>query len=211
MCGIAGVIGPSDTGRVTQTVSRMLAELERRGPDDGRMAAWNRAVIGARRLAVFDTTRAGAQPMLAPDLSVGVVFNGAIYNFRSLRGQLVSAGYQFRSHADTEVLLHGYSRWGIDGLVDRLDGMFAFCIWDERRDTAYLVRDRLGVKPLLYSTAGGTLAFASTAQALHRAGVAGELDPNAVLDYLDFGYVPDTRCVYSEVRKVPPCDDRRMA
>jgi len=104
--------------------------------------------------------------MISPDRHLGVVFNGAIYNFRDLRATLERQGYSFKSQTDTEVLIHGYDAWGIDGLVARIQGMFAFGLWDERLHKLFLVRDRLGVKPLLYAEHAGRLAFASTARAL---------------------------------------------
>ncbi len=100
--------------------------------------------------------------MLSPDSAIGITFNGAIYNFRELRVELEAAGYQFRSHTDTEVLVHGYDAWGLQGLLGRLRGMFAFALWDDRKRTLYLVRDRMGVKPLIYSCRNGQIAFAST-------------------------------------------------
>src|SRR5688500_16975670 len=115
MCGIAGLDGRSDSTVAIPAVQRMIAILARRGPDSEGMASWDGAVLGHRRLAIFDLSDAGRQPMLTADRRLGVVFNGAIYNHRDLRVELVSRGYSFTSHTDTEVLLHGYSAWGIDG------------------------------------------------------------------------------------------------
>jgi asparagine synthase (glutamine-hydrolysing) len=124
-------------------------------------------VLGHRRLSIFDLSDAGRQPMMSEDRSVAVVFNGAIYNFRALRVELELAGYAFKSHTDTEVLIHGYREWGIQELIRRLRGMFAFGLWDDRVRKLFLIRDRLGVKPLIYAeTRGGGIAFASTVRAL---------------------------------------------
>jgi asparagine synthase (glutamine-hydrolysing) len=202
MCGIAGVLC-GDPLHAETGVRTMLSVLSRRGPDGEGIERWNDAVLGHRRLAIFDLTEAGRQPMLSPDGRIGVTFNGAIYNFKELRSQLESAGYVFTTRTDTEVLVHGYDAWGIDALVAKLHGMFAFALWDDRSATLYLVRDRLGVKPLLYAQRSGAFAFASTARALQRAGFAGEIDPQAVADYLEFGFVPDERSIFCGVHKLP--------
>ncbi|HEX6284273.1 MAG TPA: asparagine synthase (glutamine-hydrolyzing), partial [Pyrinomonadaceae bacterium] len=202
MCGIAGLAGTSDRGAAEQRVRRMLSTLARRGPDGEGLEMWDGAVLGHRRLAIFDLSDAGYQPMLSPDTAVGVVFNGAIYNFRELRVELESEGYRFKSQTDTEVLVHGYDAWGFDRLVEKLRGMFAFALWDDRRRTLFLVRDRLGVKPLVYSVRNGQIAFASTVRALRTAGFVDEIDDLAVAEYLEFGYVTDQRSIYRGAQKV---------
>ncbi|MFZ0063290.1 MAG: asparagine synthase (glutamine-hydrolyzing) [Pyrinomonadaceae bacterium] len=203
MCGIGGIAGFGDRDVAQQRVRRMMSTLARRGPDGEGLEVWDGAVLGHRRLSIFDLSDAGRQPMLSPDSAVGVVFNGAIYNFRELRIELEAQQYQFKSHTDTEVLLHGYDAWGLDGLIARLRGMFAFALWDDRKRTLFLVRDRLGVKPLLYSCSNGKIAFASTARALRAGGFADEIDDLAVAEFLEFGYVTDQRSIYRGVRKVP--------
>jgi asparagine synthase (glutamine-hydrolysing) len=185
------------------TVERMVQALKRRGPDSGGMHTWPRAVFGHRRLAIFDLSPAGHQPMLLEDGELGVVFNGAVYNFKPLREELERAGAVFRSRTDTEVLLWGYREWGIDGLVQRIRGMFAFALWDERRGALWLVRDRLGVKPLVYVKRAGTIAFASTVRALHAAGLVEELDANAVAEFLEYGFVSEEHVIYRGAQKVP--------
>ncbi|HEV7843286.1 MAG TPA: asparagine synthase (glutamine-hydrolyzing), partial [Pyrinomonadaceae bacterium] len=139
----------------------------------------------------------------SPDGAVGVVFNGAIYNFQELRRELATRGFRFKSNTDTEVLVHGYREWGIDGLVRRLRGMFAFGLWDEPKRKLFLVRDRLGVKPLVYSMRGSEIAFASTVRALCSSRFAGEMDEAAVAEFLEFGYITDRRAIYKGVWKVP--------
>ncbi|MEP7198299.1 MAG: asparagine synthase (glutamine-hydrolyzing) [Chloroflexota bacterium] len=204
MCGIAGIAGFEEQRSAQAIVRRMMCALARRGPDGAGLEAWPACVLGHRRLAIFDLSAAGRQPMLTPDGQVGVVFNGAIYNFRALRHELEAHGCAFHSQTDTEVLLHGYRAWGIDGLVARLRGMFAFGLWDERVRKLFLVRDRLGVKPLVYATTpNNQLAFASTVRALRHAGLVSEIDEQAVVDYLEFGYVPDGRAIYAGALKVP--------
>ena len=204
MCGIAGYVGCADPLRARERVQRMTDALERRGPDGQGVESWEGAVLGHRRLAIFDLSDAGRQPMLTPDRALGVVFNGAIYNFLELRAELEATGrFTFQSDTDTEILLHGYRHWGIDGLVGRLRGMFAFGLWDHRQRKLFLVRDRLGVKPLLYRVSDGAIAFASTVRSLRAGGFAERVDEHAVAEFLEFGYVTDERCIYEEVRKLP--------
>jgi asparagine synthase (glutamine-hydrolysing) len=162
------------------------------------------AAFGHRRLAIYDLSDAGRQPMLSADGLTGVVFNGSIYNFLDIRRELEQRGCRFHSHCDTEVLVHGYREWGVDDLTRRLRGMFAFAIWDHSARKLTMVRDRLGVKPLLYSVGGRGLAFASTARALAVADFAGDIDPDAVLEFFEFGWVSEDHSIYSNVRKLPP-------
>ncbi|MFL6229577.1 MAG: asparagine synthase (glutamine-hydrolyzing) [Pyrinomonadaceae bacterium] len=203
MCGIAGIAGFTDARGATDAVRRMTCALARRGPDGEGAHGWRACVLGHRRLAIFDLSEAGRQPMLSRDGTVGVTFNGAIYNFRELRRELESRGTVFHSQTDTEVLVEGYRAWGIDRLVENLRGMFAFGLWDDNTRKLFLVRDRLGVKPLVYATTPtGGVAFASNVRALQRAGLVGELDEQSVVDYLEFGYVPDSRVIYEGATKV---------
>jgi asparagine synthase (glutamine-hydrolysing) len=204
MCGIAGIAGFADRHSAQAAVERMTCALARRGPDGAGLETWPACVLGHRRLAIFDLSEAGRQPMLTADATIGVTFNGAIYNFRALRLELEARGVRFHSQTDTEVLIEGYRAWGIDELVKRLRGMFAFGLWDERAQKLFLVRDRLGVKPLVYATTPNKqIAFASTVRALKSAGLVSEIDEQAVVDYLEFGYVPDERVIYRGATKVP--------
>lgn len=206
MCGIAGYAGVQDRSGAEEAVRRMVSALARRGPDGEGVAVWPDAVLGHRRLSIFDLSDAGRQPMCAAGRNAAVTFNGAIYNFRDLRAQLEQAGHAFHSQTDTEVLLNGYLQWGIDGLVQRIRGMYAFAIWDNRSRKLYLVRDRLGVKPLAYAVGNdGSIAFASTVRALKQAGcVDGVLDPEAIAEYLEFGFITDARAVYRGAAKLAP-------
>jgi len=181
----------------------MTDSLARRGPDGEGTHRWPSAVLGHRRLSIFDLSRAGRQPMLSPDGQVGVVFNGAVYNFLELRTELERKGYQFHSQTDTEVLVHGYDAWGIDTLVARLRGMFAFAVWDARRHALTLARDRLGVKPLIYVLTKSGIAFASTTQALHDADFVHQINDSAVLDFMEFGWIPDQRTIFRDAVKLP--------
>jgi asparagine synthase (glutamine-hydrolysing) len=194
----------------------MNAALARRGPDSEGIQSWDVATLGHRRLSIFDLSDAGHQPMVSEDSQVALVFNGAIYNFPELREELVARGYRFRSRTDTEVLLNGYREWGLDALVPRLRGMYAFAIWDDRERKLFLVRDRLGIKPLCYAVKNGALAFASTPRALRSGGFASEIDPTAMAEYLEYGYVTDDCCIYGGVSKVPAAtilewDDGRVS
>ena len=200
MCGIAGFAGTADP---ESAVWRMMTALSRRGPDAHGLERWPDVALGHRRLSIFDLSEAGRQPMLSEDRTIGVVFNGAIYNFHDLRTDLEQQGCHFRTRTDTEVLVHGYRVWGLDQLIGKLRGMFSIGLWDQVHRTLYLVRDRLGVKPMFFSARNGHIAFASTARALAAAGLAGEIDPQAIAEYLEFGYVSDDRAIYRDVRKLP--------
>ncbi len=215
MCGIAGFVSFSGSSRAMDSVCSMLPQLARRGPDAEGTATWPGVALGHRRLAILDLSDLGRQPMVSDDGQIGLVFNGCIYNFLELRSELQQEGHRFRSECDTEVLLRGYQEWGIDKLVAQLRGMYAFAIWDHPQRVLYLVRDRLGVKPLIYCDAGNDIAFASTVGALRAAGRGERIDAEAVLEFLEFGYVTDDRCIYGELKKVPPatiieCRDRRV-
>jgi len=204
MCGIAGFISTKGSGVIEPTVRRMMDALARRGPDSEGFEAWKGVGLGHRRLSILDLSPAGHQPMLSDDRQAGVVFNGCIYNFLELRAELEQHGHRFRSNCDTEVLVTGYLHWGIDALVVRLRGMFAFGIWDESKRTLFLVRDRLGVKPLVFWARDGEIAFASTVGALGACGFRGPVDPAAVLQFLEYGNVAGDQCIFEQLSKLPP-------
>jgi asparagine synthase (glutamine-hydrolysing) len=182
----------------------MLPTLARRGPDAEGYFAWPGVGFGHRRLAILDLSPAGAQPMLSADSAIGIVFNGCIYNFLEIREELEQRGHTFRSQCDTEVLIAGYREWGIDALAVRLRGMFAFAIWDQPRRKLTLVRDRLGVKPLVYRAWKDGIAFASTLAALQAGGFTDAVNPQAVLEFLDVGFVTEEHSIYAGTRKLPP-------
>jgi asparagine synthase (glutamine-hydrolysing) len=204
MCGIAGFVSsePIHPGAINR-LGKATAAMARRGPDAEGIHAWSHAILGHRRLAIIDLSDAGRQPMLSDDGSIGLVFNGCIYNFLELRRELEAAGHRFHSRCDTEVILRGYTQWGTDELVRRLRGMFAFAIWDDRDRKLFLVRDRLGVKPLLYSIQGRNLAFGSTLDSVRASGARGRIDSDAILEYLEYGFVTDERSIYDGIQKVP--------
>lgn len=203
MCGLFGLI---DTPW-RDSAAQALAALRTRGPDESAMQDFGAARLGHTRLAVIDIA-GGHQPMCSPDGRYALVFNGEIYNFRELRCELEAKGYRFITRSDTEVLLHGYMEWG-ERVVPRLDGMFAFAVWDTRERVLYAARDRMGIKPFFYSTAAG-FAFASTlAPFLHLDGFPRRLDYEALRDYLA------SQCVYAphsflrDVRQLAPASQLR--
>lgn len=188
-----------------ERVRAALAAMAHRGPDDEGCWIGDDAALGHRRLSIIDLSADGRQPMSRPDDGIQVVCNGEIYNFIGIREQLRSCGYRFRSGSDTEVLLHGYHAWGIEGLIERVEGMFAFAIWDGPRKTLHLVRDRVGKKPLFFRQDGGTLRFASTLPALLRLDpTTASVDPVAVQDFLQYLCVPGDRSIVQGVSKLLP-------
>jgi asparagine synthase (glutamine-hydrolysing) len=203
MCGIAGLAGSSSDQAAT-IVERMVGALARRGPDGEGLHRFSEAVLGHRRLSIYDLSPAGRQPMLTEDGSIGITFNGSIFNFQALRRELEGLGYAFRSQTDTEVLLQGYRAWTIEGLLSRVRGMFAFALWDDTTRTLYLVRDRFGVKPLHYAETNGRLTFASTATALAHSLPVREVEPLAVADVFQLGFVKEERSIWSGCHKLLP-------
>src|SRR5262249_43745091 len=153
-------------GRLDE-VSRALSH---RGPDAEGRVVDGECTLVHRRLKIIDLSEAAAQPMASDDGAVRLVFNGEIYNHHALRAELEARGQRFRSRSDTEAILRGYETWG-DGVVERLDGMFAFALWDRRRRRLLVARDRAGKKPLFFATTGGTFRCASTVTALHASGL----------------------------------------
>lgn len=196
MCGIAGSVvavpGAEDRGSREKTVAAMVGALAHRGPDAEGLWADDRAVLGHRRLAIIDIDPASCQPMADADGRFTLVYNGELYNYAELRREL--APYPFRTKGDAEVLLAAWGRWGVQCL-DRLEGMFAFAIWDAREGELFLVRDRLGEKPLYHTAVDGQLLFASEVRALLASGrVERRINVAALGDQLRYGTVhgPDT-------------------
>ena len=215
MCGIAGLISREPDARI----GAMLRSIEHRGRDDEGVwtsapldDAGRRVCLGHRRLAIIDTSAAGHQPMGYADGRVQVSFNGEIYNYRELRAELEARGHTFRTDTDTEVLLAAFAEWGTDCLA-RLNGIFAFALWDAPTRTLVLARDRLGVKPLYYAQPAGTngdggapaFVFASEIKAILASGLVGRaLNVEALNQYLTFLWTPDPHTVFQGVRKLPP-------
>ncbi|OCC23160.1 asparagine synthetase B [Croceicoccus estronivorus] len=204
MCGIAGIFHCGTPKPVEASrVERMCDALMHRGPDGAGVWTAPGVGLGHRRLSIIDL-EGSSQPMVSADGRSVIVFNGEIYNFRELRRELMSSGSEFRTDGDTEVILAAWGRWGPDCL-SRLDGMFAFALYDLKDRTLFLARDRLGVKPLFTaSLSDGSVAFASELKGLlaHPL-LRREIDPMAVEDYLAWGYVPDHRSFLKGVEKLP--------
>jgi asparagine synthase (glutamine-hydrolysing) len=202
MCGIAGIVDLAAPPETRSAVERMTAALARRGPDGKGVLDCGVAVLGHRRLAIVDLA-GGAQPMSAPEDDVALVANAEIYNHVELRRELEARGFHFRTRSDCEVILHGYRAWGA-GVAERLYGMFAFAIWDGRRRSLLLVRDRLGQKPMYYTSAGGRFLFASEPKAILAAlGTTPRLEPRALARYLALDFVPTPWCIFEGVYKLP--------
>jgi len=208
MCGIAGALVDPRGAFDRAALGRMLESMAHRGPDGhgaAELAApgGRRVFLGHVRLAIIDPEGA-AQPMVDAEAGLTVTFNGEIYNFRELRAELAALGHVFARDSDTEVLLRAYRQWG-EGAVERLRGMFAFAIWDARRGTLFLARDRYGEKPLFLREHAGALCFASEIKALLAVSTARPpVDTSAVWDYLAFRYVPGPKTLLAGIRKLAP-------
>ena len=185
----------------------MTDTLVHRGPDAGDIWLDPEAglALGHRRLSIIDLSPAGAQPMVSSCGRFVISYNGEVYNADELRPELEAAGRRFRGHSDTEAIVEGAAVWGVEATVKRLIGMFAMALWDRRERALYLVRDRLGIKPLYWAEFDGRLLFGSELKALRAdRSWAPELDRDALLSYLRFGYVPAPDTIYRGVHKLPP-------
>ena len=216
MCGITGFWrrGGAAGGDPAQIVARMTASLLHRGPDDG--AVWSDEAagihLGFRRLAIIDTSPAGAQPMTSASGRYVVCYNGEIYNGPTLRAELSSGAPDWRGHSDTEVMLAAIEAWGLDKALTKLVGMFAIALWDKRERTLTLIRDRLGKKPLYWSLTGGTLMFGSELRALRcHPAFATELNRDAIALYLRHGCFPAPYTVYRGVQQLKPGHKLRLS
>src|ERR671933_641989 len=204
MCGICGIVALGRPAEA-ETVERMAAELNHRGPDGAGSFAAQGVALGFRRLAIIDLSEAGDQPLASADGRLRLIHNGEVYNYRELRRELEARGHRFRSATDTEVILAAYVEWG-EACVERFNGMWAFALWDGARRRLFCSRDRFGVKPFYYRYEDGRLAFASEPRAF-RADPATPLEPNrrAVRDYLDQAYLDHTdETFFAGLRRLPP-------
>lgn len=212
MCGIAGILrldGGNLPKDASLCVKSMTDSMSHRGPDGEGLWQKGPISLGHRRLSIIDLA-GGAQPMQSADGRFCIVFNGEIYNFRSLRKQLENEGFSFLTSCDTEVILASYAKWGIDCL-DRLEGMFAFALWDEERKILFCARDRFGEKPFFYSPQKGFFCFSSELSAIvllkgkcNFCDFSFGLDPHALVRYLAYEYAPCPQTMYSEISSLPP-------
>jgi asparagine synthase (glutamine-hydrolysing) len=204
MCGIVGALDFGAASTARGTLEAMTSALAHRGPDGERVATSPPAGLGHRRLRVIDLSERADQPFWNERRDLAIVFNGEIYNFRELRAGLERAGARFRTSSDTEVVLELYAREGVN-VVEKLDGMFAFAVWDEKRRSLFLARDRSGKKPLYYYQDARRFLCASEIKALHRhPGVSREPNFDALSLYLTYGYFPAPLTAYSNVSSLPP-------
>ncbi|MCB1803491.1 MAG: asparagine synthetase B, partial [Gammaproteobacteria bacterium] len=164
MCGITGILSLDNLQVDVALLRRMMDVISHRGPDGSGFYSAGPVGLGHRRLSIIDLA-GGAQPISNEDDTLQIVFNGEIYNFIELRGELEAAGHRFKTRSDTEVILHGYEEWGVD-CVNRFNGMFAFAIWDQNKQRLFIARDHLGIKPLYYTRISDRLLFASEIKAL---------------------------------------------
>ncbi len=204
MCGISGFVSTSlDADRAGPILRGMCAAIRHRGPDDEGYYADGHAALGIRRLSIIDVA-GGHQPISNEDGTIWIVFNGEIYNFAELRDELRSRGHRFRTRSDTEVIVHLYEDAGLD-CVTRLDGMFAFAIWDKARRRLFLARDRIGKKPLHYAALSDGIVFCSELKGLLKhPGITRDLSIPALTRYLIHDYVPAPRTIFRDIFKVPP-------
>ncbi len=207
MCGIVGIVRASNSGSDTSidesVLARMCEAIRHRGPDDDGQYVNGRVGLAMRRLAIIDI-KGGQQPIHNADRTAWIVFNGEIYNYRELRVRLEKLGHRFYTDSDTEAIIHAYDEYGAE-CPKHLRGMFAFAIWDERKEQLFLARDRVGKKPLLYALAGGGIIFGSEFSALlQHPEVSRDVQPEAIHYYLSFMCVPAPLTAYRQIRKLEP-------
>jgi len=205
MCGITGFVdfGGHERAAAGERIRRMADVIRHRGPDEDGYYIDAHAALGHRRLSIIDLS-SGQQPMSTADGQVHILFNGEIYNFLEVRAELEALGHHFRTHSDTEVILLAYLAWG-EGCVAKLNGMFAFAIWDARNRQLLLARDRVGKKPLYVYRQGTRVAFASELKSLLAGGYsARNIDHRALDCYFTLGYIPVPRTIYTDVQKLRP-------
>ena len=203
MCGICGSISQTNEDELRSEVNRMLPHMLRRGPDFGDVLVAAPVALGHRRLSIIDLSEAANQPMQSANGQLAIVFNGEIYNFRELRRELEAVGMPFSTQTDTEVILHGYAHWGLEALLNRLEGMFAFALTDFSRGETVLVRDQLGKKPLYVYSAATELLFASDLRAIHAVRKTQlTVDFEAIDHYFTELCMPQPHTIWREVKQV---------
>ncbi len=212
MCGLTGIFDTQGRSEIDRAVLHRMNETQHhRGPDEGGLHVEPGVGLGHRRLSIIDLST-GQQPLFNEDGSVVVVFNGEIYNYQELIPELTALGHVFHTRSDTEVIVHAWEAWG-ETCVERFRGMFAFALWDRNRETLFLARDRLGVKPLYYALLpGGQLIFGSELKSLlAHGGLRREIDPQAIEEYFALGYVAEPRSIFKGAFKLSPGHTLRIA
>lgn len=201
MCGILGVVQNKAIER--GDFENRILQLNHRGPDHNSTKFFlnDQVALGHSRLSIIDLNTSGHQPMSNENQTIWLTYNGEIYNYIELRNTLISNGHYFKSNSDTEVLIHGYEEWGINELVNRIEGMFAFGIWDNNKQKLFAARDRLGVKPFYFHYENSTFSFASEIKALN---FNKEIDHNSIADFLIYRFVPSPKTIYKKVKKLEP-------
>ncbi len=206
MCGISGIYKFNSSGTVSEReLSDMRDTLIHRGPDGGAnyVSSDGKVGLSQRRLAIIDLSNEAACPMTNEDRKIWITFNGEIYNFKPLREELIKKGHQMRTHGDTEVILHGYEEWGQE-IVEKLNGMFAFVIWDEKKKILFAARDHMGIKPFYYAVQNGAFYFGSEIKAiLAHPDFNKELEEKNISHYLTFSSLPAPFTLFKDVKKLP--------
>jgi asparagine synthase (glutamine-hydrolysing) len=207
MCGITGIYNIDNRNRTeTDTdadIKKMTSCLTHRGPDDHGYYANDKIALGHRRLNIIDL-KTGHQPIFNEDKSMCIIFNGEIYNYKDLKSELIKKGHRFSTNSDTETIIHAYEEWG-EECLKKLRGMFAFCIWDSRKETLFLARDRLGIKPLFYAQYNGKFVFASEIKAIiSDIHFNKQLDTEALTSYFMYSYIPAPLTIYRNIYKLLP-------
>ena len=204
MCGICGQFRFDSENVSSKSLTSMMSKLARRGPDSNGKWLEGKIGFGHQRLSIIDLSSHGNQPMVDDLLKLTLVFNGTIYNYKSLRSELIDKGYSFFSHSDTEVIIKAYHYWGED-CVKYLDGMFAFCMWDKSNQKLFIARDRMGIKPLYYNLSNKAFTFASNSQALLTQELDKSVNPLALQQQLSLhGVVPAPNTIINGIQKVKP-------
>jgi asparagine synthase (glutamine-hydrolysing) len=204
MCGIVGKYNLNQESVSPELIKRMCDKLIHRGPDDSGIYVDGNVGLGHRRLSIIDLSESGHQPMSSQDKSIWITFNGEIYNFQELRKDLISKGYSFKSHTDTEVIIYLYQEYK-EKCLDYIRGMFAFAIWDKNEERLFLARDRIGKKPLFYFNDGKTFIFASEIKSiLEDQTVSKEMNYEAFYDYFKYLYIPHPKTIYKNIYKLEP-------
>ena len=198
MCGIIGF-----NWKDKSLIKELANLLIHRGPDDSGYYINDTVSLGHRRLSILDLSKKGKQPMTNEDENFIIVYNGEIYNFKDIRKKLIEKKHRFISNTDTEVILHGYEEWGND-IVNKLNGQFAFCIYDKNKKELFLARDRLGIKPLYYYNKNGKFIFGSELKVIFKSNIKKEIDKEALNYYLIFGYTPSEKSILRDTLKLLP-------